>query len=93
MGNFTVLLTVTGDANFSMESTCLTVRGFSQPCVARTLIEQPDGAGIGLSQHFLWLFPKPSYARYKTLEAVDEQFSHSLGKNVLHVLRSCECCS
>ena len=71
-----------------MESTCLTVGGFSQPCVVRTLIEQPDGAGIGLSQRFLWLFPKPSYARYKTLEAVDEQFSDSLGEDVLHVLWS-----
>ena len=62
---------VTGDANFSMESTCLTVGGFSQPSVARVLIGQSGSAEVGLSQRFLWLFPQPSYSRFGTLEAVD----------------------
>ena len=62
-----------------MESTCLTVGGFSQPSVARLLIEQSGSAEIGLSQRILWLFPQPSYSRFNTLEAVDSQFTDSLG--------------
>ena len=63
-----------------METTSLTVRGFSQPSVARTLIEQSASAEIGLIQRFLWCFPKPSYAKFSTLEEVDEGFTQALGK-------------
>ena len=73
------LTVVTGEANFSMESTCLTVGGFSQPSVTRSCIEQSGSAEIGLSQRFLWL---PSYCRFNTLEGVDRQFSDSLGKTI-----------
>ncbi len=72
--------TVTGDANFSMTTTSLTIGGFSQPAIARTLIEQAGSAEIGLTQRFLWLFPKPSYARFNTLEAVDSQFTADLSE-------------
>ena len=44
------MLPVTGEANISMDSTCLTVGGFSQPSVAHVLIEQNGSAEIGLSQ-------------------------------------------
>ena len=70
---------VTGDANFSMESTSLTVGGFSQPSVARVLIKQPGSAEIGLAQRILWLFPQPTYSRFDTLKAVDDQFTDNLG--------------
>ena len=74
-----IFLPVTGEANFSMETTSLTVGGFSHPGVARTLIEQPGSIETGLTQRFLWSFPKPSYARFGTLEAVDEHFTELLG--------------
>ena len=45
--------TVTGEANFSMETTNLTVGGFSQPAVARSLIDQAGSTEIGLAQRFL----------------------------------------
>ena len=77
---------VTGDAKFTMESTALTVGGFSQPPVARTLIEQSGSAEIGLSQRFLWLFPQPSYSRFHTLESVDTDFTESLGEKWLPML-------
>jgi hypothetical protein len=70
---------VTGDANFSMEETYLIVGGFSQPSVARGLIEYPGNTEKGLSQRFLWLFPKPSYANFESLESVNRDFSESLG--------------
>ena len=73
------MLTVTGEANFSMDSTCLTVGGFSQPSVARILIEQSGSAEIGLSQRILWLFPQPAYSRFCTLEAVDSNFTDGFG--------------
>ena len=63
-----------------MDATCLTVGGFCQPSVAHGLIEQSGSAEIGLSQRFLWLFPKPAYSRFDTLESVDEKFIESLGK-------------
>ena len=62
-----------------METTSLSLGGFSQPSVARTVIEQPGSAETGLSQRFLWCFPKPSFARFETLEAVEETFSELLG--------------
>ena len=52
-----MLVLVTEEANFSMDVTSLTVGGFNQPAVARTLIELPGNAKKGLSQTFLWLYP------------------------------------
>ena len=66
------ILTVTGEANFSMDLTSLTVKGFNQPAVARSLIELPGNAEKGLSQRFLWLYPKPVYGTFETLEPVQE---------------------
>ncbi|XP_065911094.1 uncharacterized protein [Dysidea avara] len=73
----------TGDANFTMESTSLTVGGFSQPSIARSVIEQCGSAEIGLAQRFLWLFPQPVYSRFETLQPVKKEFTESLIE-VLH---------
>ena len=48
--NFFYFDPVTGDANFHIDSTSLTVGGFNQPSIARTLIEIPCNAEKGLSQ-------------------------------------------
>ena len=70
---------VTGEANFSMKSTSLTVGGFNQPTVARFLIELPGNAEKGLSQRFLWYFPKPVYGEFDTLEETDKEFTDKAG--------------
>lgn len=57
----------------------LVVGGFSQPSVARALIEFPGNTEKGFSQRFLWMFPKPSYAHFKSLEAVDKEFTGKIG--------------
>ena len=44
---------VTGEANFAMALTNLTLRGFTQPAVARSIIELPANAEKGLSQRFI----------------------------------------
>ena len=79
---------VSGDANFSMDVTALTIGGFTQPMVARNLIELQASVEKGPSPRFLWIFPKPKYAQFETLEKVDESFTHSLGmcvrKDVLY---------
>ena len=62
----------TGDANFSINVTRLTVGGFNQPAVARSLIELTGKAESGFSQRFLWLFPKPVYGKFNTYENVDD---------------------
>ena len=63
-----------------MDRTALTVGGFTQPSVARALIELPASIEKGLTSRFLWIFPKPSFAGFSTLELVEEEFSHYLGE-------------
>ena len=63
---------VSGEANFSIARTALTVGGFTQPQVAKALIEQPPDKG--LAQRFLWIIPCPTYSKFETLEAPDEDF-------------------
>ena len=81
----TLASTVTGEANFSMKKTSLTVGGFNQPGVARSLMELPGNAEKGLSQRFLWLFPKPVYAEFDTLEPVNRVFIDKIGTPKIHV--------
>jgi len=57
----------------------LTVGGFNQPPIARTLIEIPHNAEKGLSQRFLWMFPKPVCSKFKDLELINENFYENLG--------------
>ena len=84
-------IVVSGDANFSMDITSLTIGGFTQPTVARNLIELQASAEKGLSPRFLWIFPKPTYAQFETLEKVDESFTHSLGKVKLNIHSCIQC--
>ena len=86
INTYLLLLSVTGEANFTMDATYLTVGGFCQPTVARALIEQSGSAEIGLSQRFMWLFPQPAYSRFHTLESVNEEFTESLGKTTHNLL-------
>ena len=71
---------MSGEANFAMKSTALTVGGFTQPGVSRAMIEQPSNVEKGFSHRFVWLFPKPKYGAFTTLNQVDEGFSTRLGK-------------
>ena len=63
-----------------MERTALTVGEFTQPSVAKGLIELPASIEKGLSQRFLWLFPRPSFSMLESLETVDEKFCCYLGE-------------
>lgn len=65
-----------------MDRTSLIVGGFTQPIVARGMIEQPGSIEKGLAQRFLWMFPQPVFAEFASLEPIDEEFTDSLGKNV-----------
>lgn len=62
-----------------MKRTSLTVGGFNQPNVARCLIELPGNAEKGLSQRFLWLFPRPVYSEFDSLEPTDKVFTDKIG--------------
>lgn len=62
-----------------MSSTSLTVGGFNQPSVACSLIELPGNAEKGLSQRFLWFFPKPVYGEFDSLEMTDKAFTEKAG--------------
>ena len=62
-----------------MERTSLVVGGFTQPIVARTMIEQPGSTEKGLAQRFLWIFPQPVFSEFSELEPIDETFTELLG--------------
>jgi hypothetical protein len=64
-----------------MNHTGLTIGGFTQPTVARNLIEMQGNVDKGLCQRFLWLFPKPMAVRFTELQKVDKDFSASMGKD------------
>ena len=74
-----ILHAVTGEANFSMDVTSLTVGGFNQPDVARSLIEVAGKAERGFSQRFLWLFPQPVHGKFASYEPIDEDFVDKIG--------------
>ena len=75
-----LLFTVSGEANFSMASTNLTVGGFTQPGVARALIDVPANTEKGLSQRFLWLFPAPLYEHIESLTEVNRDFLQKMSE-------------
>ena len=63
-----------------MSSTQLTVGGFTQPGVARGLIEMPANAEKGFSHRFLWFFPNPLFADFSSLGEVDRDFVQKISK-------------
>lgn len=71
---------VSGDANFHMNKTGLTIGGFTQPTVAKSVIENPQAVEKGLMQRFLWIIPKPSYSAFTSLEPANSSFCKYLGK-------------
>ena len=70
---------VSGDANFQMDHTALTVGGFTQPTAAKSLIELPSSTEKGFAQRFLWIFPQPKFSKFESLELVNEKFTQYLG--------------
>lgn len=73
---------MSGDANFAMSSTRLTVGGFTQPGVARTLIDIPSNSEKGLSHRFLWTFPRPLYGNFASLSEINQDFSGKIGEQL-----------
>lgn len=71
---------VSGDANFHMKRTGLTVGGFTQPSVAKSLVESPQAIERGLVQRFLWIFPKPTYSKFAKLQTANQSFIEYLSK-------------
>jgi hypothetical protein len=69
---------VSGNANFVMSSMRLTIGGFTQAGVARTLIEMPSNSEKGLSHRFLWMFPKPLFGTFAALEEVNKGFTDEM---------------
>ena len=61
-----------------MERTALTVGSFTQPSGAKALIELPASTEKGLTQRFLWISPKLSYASFDTLELIDDVFRENI---------------
>ena len=75
-------MSVLGDANFSMNRTGITLGGFSQPSVARSLIELQPNVLMSirkLCQRFLWLVPQPNLEKFDQLQKVDVDFISGIG--------------
>ena len=84
-----VLYAVSGDANFTMKHTGLTIGGFTQPVVAQNLIEIQANVEKGLCQRFLWVAPQPATVSFNDLQQVDQEFSTALGKQILINTHAC----
>lgn len=76
-------MAVTGETNFTMPYTRLTVGAFTQPGLARSLIELPSNAEKGLSHQFLWVFPSPLFGKFSSLGEADKDFQRTMGKSVV----------
>ena len=62
-----------------MEYTGLVVGGFTQPSVARGLIESIVNIEKGVCQRFLWVLPKPCPTKFCDLKEMNEEFSDKIG--------------
>ena len=62
-----------------MEHTSLIVGGFTQPAVARSIIETQSGAQRGFCQRFLWIFPEPVFGHLETLTENETENVDNLG--------------
>lgn len=76
---------VSGDANFSMPSTYLTVGGFTQSSMARHIVElpssiKPSSIKKGFTHRFMWIFPKPLYQKFAQLRKVHKEFTENLSE-------------
>ena len=80
------MYTVSGEANFEMKYTGLTIGGFTQPSVARSLIEQPTNVEKGFTQRLLWVVPKPMQVPFDMLQKVNKEFSTSISEIFTHYL-------
>lgn len=75
-----ILFTVSGEANFTMHRTGFTVGGFTQPSVAKGLIENTSNIEKGLCQRFIWLVPCPTPVPFAELQPIDSEFTASIGE-------------
>ena len=71
---------MSGDANFKMKYTGLTIGGFTQPSVVRTVLGLSTNAEKDFIQRFLWCIAKPKLVKFDNLQTVDRDFSTSIGK-------------
>ena len=62
-----------------MNHTGLTLGRFTQPSVARNMLENPSNTEKGLSQRFLWLVPEPTTIAFEHLQCVDATFTTAIG--------------
>ena len=69
-----------------MKKTGLTVGGFTQPSVAKSLIESPQAIERGLVQRFLWVFPSPIYAKFSKLQVANKTFVDYLSELSMHAV-------
>jgi len=71
-----------------MKKAGLTIGGFTQPSVAKSLIENPQGIEEGLVQRILWIIPKPLYSAFTSLESANSSFCQYLGKSIQALTQS-----
>ena len=85
------MLPVAGNANFKMPRICLTLCGMTQPATALPLIVDKANVDKGLASRFLWVFPKPIFEDFKSIELdaneecsqFAEEVSTHIGKTLL----------
>lgn len=64
-----------------MKHAGLTIGGFTQPFVARNLVDVQANVEKGLCQRFLWLVPEPNLVTYEQMCKVNEEFTTGIGES------------
>ena len=77
---------MSGEANFEMETTGLTIGGFIQPSIARNILDQAAKSEKGFFQRFLWFVPQPTPVPFEELPKVYRDFSASVGMKFHNII-------
>ena len=75
-----------------MDHTGLTIGGFIQPSVAKSLVEVQANVEKGLCQRFLWIVPKPAVVPFSELQQVDKDFTATIGMHYSTIFISQHSC-
>ena len=76
-----ITFTVSGNANFKIQCTCQMLCGMTQATTAAPLIVDKNNVDKGLVSCFLWIFPKPAFKKFASLEVSANEELKEASKN------------
>ena len=68
-----LFILVTGNANYFMAKTSLSIFGFTQPHTALPIIQDAQNNVKGFTSRFIWYFPEPVFAKLRHTKLTEEE--------------------